>query len=175
MNYKKIGSIFLTFVFVAIIIAVLVPGIMIFGVYLINLIYFPFVIVEKFYEMIYISLWASIFVFILIFIFLRYLKRFSFILNFVIALFIPLIVAIFGGLYEAESFIEKKAIFQLNKQPTYTNICLKSTLQLCPFRCENICFYPHSLVEKEGKCYYWSFRTEEFLELPETICKNVRK
>ena len=80
-----------------------------------------------------------------------------------------LIVAIVGGLYEAELYIKQKSIEKFNKKPIYLSICLKSALQFCPFRCDDICYYPHSLVEQNGKYYYWSFQKKDFLILPKTV------
>lgn len=77
------------------------------------------------------------------------------------------VVATMGGLYEAELSIKNKSIDKFGKQPTYMNICLKNALQFCPFRCDRVCYYPHALVEKNGKYYYWSFRKNDFFILPE--------
>jgi hypothetical protein len=174
LNYKKVGTFFSGIVFLIIILILAGPLIIIYGLYLMKIISIPFLILINFYEMVYISFWCSIFSLVILFITFKHLKLFSLFVNIIISVIISLNIAIFGGLYEAESFIEKQALLQLNKKPSYINVCLKSTLQVCPFRCENICIYPHSLIEKDERCYYWSFKERKFLILPESICSNVR-
>lgn len=184
MNARQAAVIFLL-----IISPILIPIILIIGFHIIDFIIIPFLIVIYFYDIIYISLLSSLLSFIISFIGFRYflnfinsfkspylflLKKFPFIINMILSVSIAFNVAMYGGRYEAEQFIDKQALLQLNKKPSYTHICLKGLFQFCPLRCENICFNPHSLVEKDNKCYFWSFRYRKFLSLPESICRNVR-
>lgn len=165
-----------------------IPIILLIGLHIAQFIITPFLIVKYFYDIIFISLICSLLSFIISFISFCYLlnfinsfdnpyyllfKKFPILINMVFSIFIASNVAIYGGLYEAELFINKQALLQLNKEPSYTSICLKNLFQFCPLRCDDQCFSPHSLIEKDDKCYFWSFEYRRFLTLPESICRNV--
>ena len=148
------------------------PFIMFYGLYVIKLLIFPFAVLFYFFEYVFISFFISIIIFIGSLLFLKNINK-NILLKIFLSIFITFIFATISGLYEAEVYINNKSIDKFGKEPEYVSICLKSTLQFCPFRCDNICYYPHALIEKNGKYYYWSFQEKAFFELPEGISRNI--
>ena len=149
----------------------LIPYIIFYGLYAIKLILFPFTVLFYFFEYVYLSFFISIIASICTFLFLKK-KIKSVVLKILLPIFIAFSISAIGGLLEAEMYIKNKSIEKFEKEPIYLNICLKNALQFCPFRCDDICYYPHALVEKNGKYYYWSFQKGDFIILPESILSD---